>query len=68
MVKHMDVILWTCEHERWAHEHEVSPSESCQEYPTNIDEIFFDAWDEIFDDVEECFAMCHGWMIFLDDK
>ncbi len=61
--------MWACECEQWAHEHEqVSQNEPFQEYLVKIDKILFDTKDEIFCDVEEYSSMCHGWMIFLDDK
>jgi hypothetical protein len=39
----------------------VSPSESFQKYPVNIDKIFFDTWDIICADVEEYFTRW-SWM------
>ncbi len=61
--------MLSCECEWWTHECEqVSPNESFQGYLANINGILFDKWDKIFGDMEEYFAMCHGWMIFLDDK
>ncbi len=44
------------------------PSEYFQEYPIDINRILFDTWDEIFGDVEEYYATCHGWTIFLDEN
>jgi hypothetical protein len=38
----------------------MSPSESFQGYPTNVNGIVFDTWDRIFGDMEEYFATCHG--------
>jgi hypothetical protein len=29
---------------------------------------YFSHVDEIFGDVEECYATCHGWMIFMDEN
>ncbi len=35
----------------------MNPSESFQEYPIDVDGIFFDTWDAIFGDVEEYSTM-----------
>jgi hypothetical protein len=39
----------------------MSPSKSFQEYIIDIDGIFFDTWDGIFDDVEE-YSTTWPWM------
>ncbi len=54
-----DAILWA-----WRSE----PKRIFLGISSNVNGIFFDTWDKIFGDMEEYYAMCHGWTIFLDLK